>query len=58
MALIGLLVSVRENGGEPDTVLDLKAGATRDEVLKAAKGHILGMSKTVGTYQQVEAPLK
>nr|WP_258010192.1 YbhB/YbcL family Raf kinase inhibitor-like protein [Stenotrophomonas maltophilia] len=41
-----------------DTVLDMKAGATRDEVLKAAKGHILGVSETVGTYQQVEAPLK
>lgn len=41
-----------------DTVLDLKAGATRDEVLKAAKGHILGVSETVGTYHQVEAPLK
>ena len=36
----------------------MKAGATRDEVLKAAKGHILGVSETVGTYQQVEAPLK
>ncbi len=41
-----------------DTALDMKAGATRDEVLKAAKGHILGVSEIVGTYQQTAAPLK
>lgn len=41
-----------------DTVLDLKPGATRDEVLKAAKGHILGLGETVGTYQQSVPPLK
>jgi len=27
-------------------------------VLKAAKGHILGVSEIVGTYQQTAAPLK
>lgn len=41
-----------------DTVLDMKAGATRDEVLRAAKGHVLGVSEIVGTYQQTAAPLK
>ena len=41
-----------------DTVLDLKPGATRDEVLDAAKGHILAAGETVGTYQQTDAPLK
>jgi len=41
-----------------DTVLDLKPGATRDEVLQAAKGHILGVGETVGTYQQTMPPLK
>ncbi|MDV3467943.1 YbhB/YbcL family Raf kinase inhibitor-like protein [Stenotrophomonas sp. C3(2023)] len=41
-----------------DTVLDLKPGATRDEVLDAAKGHILAVGETIGTYQQTDAPLK
>jgi Raf kinase inhibitor-like YbhB/YbcL family protein len=41
-----------------DTVLDLKPGATRDEVLKAVKGHVLGVGEAVGTYQQKAPPLK
>jgi len=41
-----------------DTVLDLKPGATRDEVLNAARGHILAKGSVVGTYQQADAPLK
>jgi len=41
-----------------DTMLDLKTGATRDEVLEAAKGHILAAGETVGTYQQTKPPLK
>jgi Raf kinase inhibitor-like YbhB/YbcL family protein len=41
-----------------DTVLDLKPGASRDEVLSAAKGHVIGIGETVGTYQQKAPPLK
>lgn len=41
-----------------DTVLDLKPGATRDEVLEAAKGHVIGGGEVVGTYQQSVPPLK
>lgn len=41
-----------------DTVLDLKPGASRDEVLRAAKGHVIGIGETVGTYQQKAPPLK
>jgi Raf kinase inhibitor-like YbhB/YbcL family protein len=41
-----------------DTPLDLKPGATRDEVLEAAKGHVIGSGEIVGTYQQTDPPLK
>lgn len=41
-----------------DTVLDLKPGATRDEVLEAAKGHVIGGGELIGTYQQSVPPLK
>ncbi len=41
-----------------DAVLDLKPGATRDEVLEAAKGHVIGGGELVGTYQQSVPPLK
>jgi len=38
--------------------LKLDPGAGRDEVLKAAQGHIIAKGQLVGTYQQTEAPLK
>lgn len=41
-----------------DTMLDLKPAATRDEVLAAAKGHVVGGGEVIGTYQQKTAPLK
>jgi Raf kinase inhibitor-like YbhB/YbcL family protein len=33
-----------------DCPLDLKPGATKDRLLKAGKGHILGEAELVGTY--------
>lgn len=41
-----------------DKRLDVRPGATRDEVLKAAAGHVLAKGVIVGTYQQSDAPLK
>jgi len=41
-----------------DRVLDLKPGATRDEVLEAAKGHVIGGGALIGTYRQTTPPLK
>ncbi|HVJ39431.1 MAG TPA: YbhB/YbcL family Raf kinase inhibitor-like protein [Stenotrophomonas sp.] len=41
-----------------DTVLDLPHGATRDQLLAAAKGHVIGKGEAVGTYAQAQAPLK
>jgi len=41
-----------------DTLLNLPAGASRDEVLAAARGHVLGKGELVGRYQQTVAPLK
>lgn len=41
-----------------DKTLDVRPGATRDEVLKAAAGHVLAKGVVVGTYQQSDAPLK
>jgi Raf kinase inhibitor-like YbhB/YbcL family protein len=41
-----------------DKKLDVKPGATRDEVLSAAKGHILAKGRVVGKYQQTDPPLK
>lgn len=41
-----------------DTMLDVKPGATRDEVLAAASGHVLAAGEIVGTYAQSVAPLK
>ncbi len=41
-----------------DTTLDLLAGATRDEVLNAAKGHVIGYGNLVGRYQQAQSPEK
>jgi Raf kinase inhibitor-like YbhB/YbcL family protein len=35
-----------------DKSLDLSAGATKDQVLQAMEGHILGQSQLVGTYQR------
>ncbi len=41
-----------------DTLPTLKPGATRDEVLEAAKGHVVGGGDLIGTYQQTTPPLK
>jgi len=41
-----------------DRALDVRPGATRDEVLKAVKGHVLAKGVVVGTYQQTDPPLK
>jgi len=35
-----------------DTALDLEEGATKDEVLAAADGHVLGDATLMGTYQR------
>ena len=35
-----------------DTVLALKPGATKDQLLAAMKGHILGQAELMGTYQR------
>lgn len=41
-----------------DTLLDLKPGAARDDVLAAAKGHVIGKGERIGTYAQAQPPLK
>ncbi len=41
-----------------DTLLDVPAGAARDRVLDAAKGHVLAKGELVGTFQQKAAPPK
>jgi len=41
-----------------DRTLDLPPGATRDEVLKAAAGHVLAKGELVSTFQQSVEPLK
>lgn len=35
-----------------DTILDLAAGATKEELLKAMHGHILEQATLIGTYQK------
>ena len=41
-----------------DTVLDVPAGADRDRVLAAAKGHVIARGEVVGTYRQTVKPPK
>ena len=41
-----------------DTLLQLPLGATRDDVLKAATGHVIGKGELVGTYRQEVKPPK
>ncbi len=41
-----------------DTMLSVPGGSDRDTLLAAMKGHVLGKSVLVGTYQQTVAPLK
>lgn len=41
-----------------DTMLDLPPGADRDQLLAAAKGHVIAKGERVGTYGQTDAPLK
>jgi Raf kinase inhibitor-like YbhB/YbcL family protein len=36
-----------------DTILPLKSGATKDEILKAAKSHILGKAQIMGLYKRL-----
>ena len=42
----------------PDTLLDLPAGADRDQLLAAAKGHMIGKGVVTGFYQQSVKPPK
>jgi phosphatidylethanolamine-binding protein (PEBP) family uncharacterized protein len=35
-----------------DTVLDLKPGLTRAELLEAIKGHVIGQGELVATYER------
>jgi len=41
-----------------DRMLDLPAGAKRDEVLAAAKGHVLASGQLVGTFKRPDRPSK
>jgi Raf kinase inhibitor-like YbhB/YbcL family protein len=41
-----------------DTVLDLPPGADRDQLLAAARGHVLAVGELVGRFQQATEPLK
>ncbi|MET4727987.1 Raf kinase inhibitor-like YbhB/YbcL family protein [Lysobacter enzymogenes] len=41
-----------------DTVLSVAPGSDRDQVLSAAKGHIIAKGSMVATYRQIAAPLK
>jgi Raf kinase inhibitor-like YbhB/YbcL family protein len=41
-----------------DTTLDLEPGSPRDDVLAAAKRHIIGKGELVGTFAQAVKPLK
>lgn len=41
-----------------DTMLDVPAGANRDTLLAAAKGHVVAKGELVGTYQQAVSPMK
>ena len=41
-----------------DAVLQLPIGASRDEVLAAARGHVIAKGELVGTFQQATKPLK
>jgi len=41
-----------------DRMLDLKPGATRDDLLKAAAGHVLAKGELMGTFAKAEKPLK
>ncbi|RYG38658.1 MAG: YbhB/YbcL family Raf kinase inhibitor-like protein [Burkholderiales bacterium] len=41
-----------------DKMLDVPPGATRDEVLMAAKGHVIGKGSLAGRYAQVVKPPK
>ena len=41
-----------------DTMLDVLPGADREQVLAAAKGHVIAKGRTVGTFQQLQKPLK
>lgn len=39
-----------------DRTLDLPLGASRDDLLAAAKGHVIGRGELVGTFRQSEPP--
>lgn len=40
-----------------DTLLPLKAGATKDQLMKAMEGHILAQATLIGLYQRLNADL-
>jgi len=41
-----------------DTTLNVPAGSSRDDVLKAMTGHVVAAGELVGEYQQTQAPPK
>lgn len=41
-----------------DVLLNLQPGAERDQVLTAMKGHVLAKGELVGTFQQLQSPMK
>ncbi|KGQ18491.1 L-sorbosone dehydrogenase [Lysobacter dokdonensis DS-58] len=41
-----------------DTTLDLPIGADRDQLLKAAQGHVIAKGELIGTYDQDQKPMK
>lgn len=41
-----------------DTVLNLVPGASREELLAAMQGHVLGKGELVGTYRQAQPPTR
>ncbi|WP_240653343.1 YbhB/YbcL family Raf kinase inhibitor-like protein [Sphingomonas crocodyli] len=41
-----------------DTMVDVPAGADREMLLAAVKGHVLAKGELIGTYQQMQAPPK
>lgn len=44
--------------GPTGKMLDVLPGASRDDVLKAAAGHVLARGGLVGTFGQTDPPLK
>jgi len=41
-----------------DKMLEVSAGAERDVVLEAARGHVIAKGELIGTFEQKQKPLK